>query len=90
MYYYWIIKLINEFLVFKVVKIFFLPISLFALYIYVITKQQPHFHIVKLVYILFLLKNIDWEYSLELPPWGSSNKYSQSMFWAEICQNFEQ
>ena len=49
---------------------------------------KPHFYIVKLaftgVYIIFLilLKNIDCGYSLELPRWGSSNKYPQSMFWA--------
>ena len=33
---------------------------------------------------LFLLKNIDCGYSLELPDRGGSNKYPQSMFWAEI------
>ena len=51
---------------------------------------KPHFYIVKLgftgVYIifLFLLKNIDCGYSLELPRRGGSNGYPQSMFWAEI------
>ena len=29
-------------------------------------------------------QNIDCVYSLELPWWGSSNEYPQSMFWAEI------
>ena len=29
-------------------------------------------------------KSIDCGYSLELPHWGSSNKYPQSMFWAGI------
>ena len=29
-------------------------------------------------------QNIDCVYSLELPHWGSSNEYPQSMFWAEI------
>ena len=29
-------------------------------------------------------QNIDCEYSLQLPWWGGSNKYPQSMFWAEI------
>ena len=29
-------------------------------------------------------QNIDCEYLLEPPRWGGSNKYSQSMFWAEI------
>ena len=32
----------------------------------------------------FCSKNIDYGYSLELPHWGSSNEYPQSMFWAEI------
>ena len=50
---------------------------------------KPHFYIVKLgftgVYIifLFLLKNIDCGYLLEPPHQGCSNKYPQSMFWAE-------
>ena len=49
-----------------------------------------HFYIVKLgftgVYIIFLIsaKNIDCGYSLEPPHRGSSNKYPQSMFRAEI------
>ena len=29
-------------------------------------------------------QNADLEYLLELPQWGSSNKYPQSAFWAEI------
>ena len=33
---------------------------------------------------LFLLKNIDCGYSLELPCQGGSNECPQSMFWAEI------
>ena len=51
---------------------------------------KPHFYIVKLgftgVYIVFLItaQNIDCGYSLELPQWGRSNEYPQSMFWAEI------
>ena len=36
------------------------------------------------LFFLFLLENIDCVYSLELPFWGGSNEYSQSMFWAEI------
>ena len=32
------------------------------------------------LFFLFLLKNIDCGYSLELPHWGSSNEYPQSMF----------
>ena len=45
------------------------------------------FYIVKLRFIgvyvflfLFLLKNIDYEYSLEPPRRGGSNEYPQSMF----------
>ena len=52
---------------------------------------KPHFYIVKLgftgvhiIVFLFLLKNIDCGYSLELPQQGSSDEYPQSMFWAEI------
>ena len=57
--------------------------------LYSLYPLKPHLYIVKLgftgVYIifLFLLKNIDCGYSLELPRRGSSN-YPQSMFWAEI------
>ena len=49
-----------------------------------------HFYIEKLgftgVYIIFVIsaqKHRLW-YSLELPQWGGSNEYPQSMFWAEI------
>ena len=51
-----------------------------------------HFCIVKLeftgVYIifLFLLKNIDCEYSLEPLHRGGFNEYPQSIFWAEIIK----
>ena len=53
---------------------------------------KPHFYIVKLgftgVYIIFLIsaqKHRLW-YSLELPHWGSSNMYPQSIFRAEILK----
>ena len=36
---------------------------------------------------LFLLKNINCEYSLEPPRRGCSNEYPLSMFWAEIWKN---
>ena len=55
-------------------------------FLYNVDPLKPHFHIVKLgftgVYIIFLylLKNIDCGYSLELPRRGSSNEYPQSMF----------
>ena len=44
---------------------------------------KPHFYIVKLgftLFSLFLLKNIDCGYLLELPRRGDSNEYTQSMF----------
>ena len=50
-------------------------------YLYNFDPLKPHFYIVKLgftgVYIifLFLLKDIDCGYSLELPRRGSSNEY---------------
>ena len=57
--------------------------------LYIFDPFKPHFYIVKLgftgVYIIFLIfaQNIDCWYSLELPHWGSSNEYAQSMFWAK-------
>ena len=56
----------------------------------ILTPLKPHFYIVKLGYtllFLFLLENIDCGYSLEPPRRGGSNKYPQSMFWAEIWKN---
>ena len=47
---------------------------------------KSHFYIVKLgfvgvyLFFLFLLQNIDCEYSLEPPRQGGSNMYPQSMF----------
>ena len=58
--------------------------------LYNLTPLKIHFYVVKLeftgVYIIFLIsaQNIDCGYSLELPRRGGSNKYPQSMFWAEI------
>ena len=69
-------------------KQLFAPITKTCLYNF--DPLKPHFYIVKLgftgVYIisLFLLKNIDCEYSLEPPHRGGSNEYPQTMFWAEI------
>ena len=63
------------------------------MYLYNFDPLKPHFYIVKLgftgVYIIFLIsaQNIDCGYSLEPPRWGSSNKYPQSMFWAQIWKN---
>ena len=51
-------------------------------YLYIFDPLKPHFYIVNLGYILFflfLLKNIDCGYSLELPRWGGSNEYPQSV-----------
>ena len=48
------------------------------------TKKNENFQI-KNSYILHISdQNIDCGYSLELPPWGSSNEYPQSKFLAEI------
>ena len=61
----------------------YLPITKTCLYNF--DPLKPHFYIVKLgftgVYIIFLIsaQNIDCG-----PRWGGSNKYQQSMFWAEI------
>ena len=58
--------------------------------VYSFDPLKPHFYVVKLgftgAYIIFLIsaQNIDCGYSLELPHWGGSNEYPQSMFWAEI------
>ena len=51
---------------------------------------KPHFYIVKLgfrgVYIIFLLKNIDCGYSLELPQRGIEQTYEKyQIFFSEIC-----
>ena len=52
---------------------------------------KPHFYNAKLgftgytLFFLFLLKSIDYEYSLEVlfrTCRGGSNKYPKSMFWA--------
>ena len=59
-------------------------------YLYNFDPLKPHLYIVKLgftgVYIIFLIsaQNIDCGYSLEPPRRGGSNKYPQSLFWAEI------
>ena len=56
---------------------------------------KPHFYIINCglqgytLFFLFMLKNIDCGYPLELPQWGSSNEYPQSMFWAEIWKNIK-
>ena len=71
---------------------FLLPAS--KILVLVITKTclynfdplKPDFYIVKLRFtgytldFLFLLKNIDYGYSLEPPRRGGSNEYQQSMF----------
>ena len=55
-------------------------------YLYNFDPLKSHFYIVKLgftgytLFFLFLLKNIDCGYSLELPQQGGSNEYRQSMF----------
>ena len=55
-------------------------------YLYNFDPLKPHFYIVKLgftgVYIifLFLLKIVDFGYSLKPPGPGGSNEYPQSIF----------
>ena len=67
---------------------FFLFITKTCLYNF--DPLKPHFYIVKLgftgVYIICLIsaQNIDCGYLLELPHWGGSNEYPQSMFWVEL------
>ena len=59
-------------------------------YLYNFYPLKSHFFIVKLVFtgiyyfFLFLLKNIDCGYSLELPWQDGSDQYPQSMLSAEI------
>ena len=55
---------------------------------------KPPFYMVKLgfsgvyiIFFLFLLKNIDFGYSLEPPQRSGSNDYPQSMFWTEIWKS---
>ena len=43
-------------------------------------QKYENFQIKILIFFLCLLKNIDCEYSLELPRRGGSNEYPQSMF----------
>ena len=56
---------------------------------------DPHFYIVKLGFTglctIFLIsaQKQNCKYLLELPHWGSSNEYPQSMFWAEIRKILE-
>ena len=47
-------------------------------------QKIENFQIKILKFFLFLFRNIDCGYLLELPRRGSSNEYPQSMFWAEI------
>ena len=41
----------------------------------------------KMIFFIFLLKNIDCGYSLEPPRRGGSNKYPQSMFLSKNKKN---
>ena len=74
-------------------KTVLIPVYITKTCLYNFDPLKPHFYTVKLgftgVYVNFLIsaQNIDCGYSLELPRWGSSNKYRQSMFWAEIWKS---
>ena len=48
------------------------------------TKKYENFQIKNFDIFLISAQNIDCGYSLEPPHQGGSNKYPQSMFWAEI------
>ena len=67
----------------------YVPYIISKTYLYNFDPLKPHFYIVKLgftgVYIIFLIsdQNLDCGYSLEPPRGGGSNKYPQSMFYAE-------
>ena len=50
----------------------------------ILPPKNENFNIKKYVIFHISAQNIDYGYSLELPRWGSSNEYPQSMFWAEI------
>ena len=50
-------------------------------------SKTEDFQIKTLIFFIFLLQNIDCEYSLE-PPWrGDSNEYLQSMFSSKNKKN---
>ena len=63
--------------------------------LYNIDPLKPHFYLVKLgfagVYIIFLIfaQHIDCGYTLEPSRRGSSNGYTQSMFWADIWKKYQ-
>ena len=48
-------------------------------YIENFTSKTENFQIKKIIFFIFLLKNIDCGYSLEPPRRGGSNEYPQSM-----------
>ena len=50
----------------------------------ILQPKKENFQIKKFDIFHFSAQNTDCVYSLELPRWGSSNEYPQSMFWAEI------
>ena len=75
---------INNFMVFSL-------LSIRKTYLYNFDPLKSHFNCKMgftgvYIIVLFLLKNIDCGYSLEMPQRGSSNEYPQSVFWAEIWQ----
>ena len=78
---------------YNILKLEEVHFSIMKTYLYNFDPLKPHIYIVKLgftgVYIIFLIsaQNIDCGFSWELPQWGGSNKYPQSMFWAEIWKN---
>ena len=57
------------------------------IYRYFFSPKTENFQIKNSDIFHISAQNIDYEYSLELPRWGGSNEYPQSMFWAEIRKN---
>ena len=74
-------------------KNLFAAVSITKTCLYNFAPHKPHFYIVKLgltgytLFFLFLLKNIDCEYSLEPPRRGGSNEYPQSMILSRKMKN---
>ena len=50
----------------------------------ILPPKNENFQIKNFDIFLISAQNIDCGYLLELPHWGSSNEYPQSMFWVEI------
>ena len=71
------------------------PSNITKTYLYNFDPLKPHFYIVKLVYrgihyfFLFLLKNIDFGYSLEPPRRGGSNEYPHNLCFEQNYEKYQ-